>query len=213
MPPPPCWNSRRLIEEAGFPPGVFNVVTGHGEPCGRVLTSHPLVQRISFTGGPQSARHIIRNSAENLAQVSLELGGKSPFIVFEDADLESAVNGVDRRHLRRHGASPASRARGSICRRRWPTSSSTRMVGRAQGRSASAIRCRRRRRWARSPRRGSWTGSRGKWPSRRNRAAGCSPAASARRRRTAACIYEPTIVDCPEPVGRASSTPNSSARC
>ncbi len=83
----------QLFEEAGFPPGVVNIVTGHGEPCGRVLTSHPLVQRISFTGGPSSARHIIRNSAENLAEVSLELGGKSPFVVFDDADLESAVNG------------------------------------------------------------------------------------------------------------------------
>ena len=83
----------RLIEEAGFPSGVVNIVTGHGEPCGRVLTSHPLVARISFTGGPESARHVVRNSAENFAEVSLELGGKSPFIVFEDADLESAVNG------------------------------------------------------------------------------------------------------------------------
>lgn len=83
----------RLIEAAGFPPGVVNIVTGHGDPCGRVLTSHPLVQRISFTGGPASARQVIRNSAENFAQVSLELGGKSPFVVFEDADLESAVNG------------------------------------------------------------------------------------------------------------------------
>lgn len=83
----------RIIEEAGFPPGVVNIVTGHGEPCGRVLTSHPLVQRISFTGGPDSARHVIHNSAENLAQISLELGGKSPFIVFDDADIESAVNG------------------------------------------------------------------------------------------------------------------------
>lgn len=82
-----------LFEEAGFPPGVVNIVTGHGEPCGRVLTSHPLVQRISFTGGPGSARHIIHNSAENFAEVSLELGGKSPFVVFEDADIESAVNG------------------------------------------------------------------------------------------------------------------------
>ena len=82
-----------LIEEAGFPPGVVNIVTGHGDPCGKVLTSHPLVQRISFTGGPGSARHVVRNSAENFAEVSLELGGKSPFIVFEDADLESAVNG------------------------------------------------------------------------------------------------------------------------
>ena len=83
----------KLIEEAGFPPGVVNIVTGHGEPCGRVLTSHPLVTRISFTGGPGSARHVVRNSAENFAQVSLELGGKSPVVVFEDADIESAVNG------------------------------------------------------------------------------------------------------------------------
>ena len=83
----------QLIEEAGFAPGVVNIVTGHGEPCGRVLTSHPLVARISFTGGPESARHVLRNSTENFAEVSLELGGKSPFMVFEDADLESAVNG------------------------------------------------------------------------------------------------------------------------
>lgn len=82
-----------LFEEAGFPPGVVNIVTGHGAPCGKALTSHPLVQRISFTGGPGSARHIIQNSAENFAEVSLELGGKSPFVVFEDADIESAVNG------------------------------------------------------------------------------------------------------------------------
>lgn len=82
----------RLFEQAGFPPGVVNIVTGHAE-AGRVLTSHPLVARISFTGGPTAARHIIHNSAENFAEVSLELGGKSPFIVFEDADLDSAVNG------------------------------------------------------------------------------------------------------------------------
>ncbi|HUS55620.1 MAG TPA: aldehyde dehydrogenase [Thermohalobaculum sp.] len=83
----------KLIEAAGFPPGVVNIVTGHAEPCGRVLTSHPLVTRISFTGGPGSARHVVRNSAENFAQVSLELGGKSPVLVFDDADIESAVNG------------------------------------------------------------------------------------------------------------------------
>ncbi len=83
----------KLFEEAGFPPGVVNILTGGPEPCGRVLTSHPLVSRISFTGGPNAARHVIRNSAENFAEVSLELGGKSPFMVFDDADLESAVNG------------------------------------------------------------------------------------------------------------------------
>ena len=90
----PMLEFARVFEEAGFPPGVFNVVTGHGEPCGRALTSHPLVDRISFTGGPETARHVVRNSAENFAQVSLELGGKSPVVVFDDADLESAVNGV-----------------------------------------------------------------------------------------------------------------------
>jgi len=83
----------KLVEEAGFPAGVVNIVTGHADPCGRVLTSHPLVQRISFTGGTSAARHVVRNSAENFAQVSLELGGKSPFIVFDDANIESAVNG------------------------------------------------------------------------------------------------------------------------
>ena len=83
----------KLIEEAGFPPGVVNIVSGHGDPCGKSLTSHPLVARISFTGGPGAAKHILYNSAENFAEVSLELGGKSPFIVFEDADIESAVNG------------------------------------------------------------------------------------------------------------------------
>ena len=62
----------KLVEEAGFPAGVVNIVTGHADPCGRALTSHPLVQRISFTGGTSAARHVVRNSAENFAQVSLE---------------------------------------------------------------------------------------------------------------------------------------------
>ncbi len=90
----PMLEFAKVFEEAGFPPGVINIVTGLGEPCGRALTSHPLVDRISFTGGPETARHVIRNSAENFAEVSLELGGKSPVIVFEDADLENATNGI-----------------------------------------------------------------------------------------------------------------------
>ena len=84
----------KLVEAAGFPPGVVNVLTGFGEPCGRALTTHPLVARISFTGGLTAARQVVQNSAENLAQVSLELGGKSPVLVFEDADLDSATSGV-----------------------------------------------------------------------------------------------------------------------
>ena len=82
----------KLIEKAGIPPGVVNIVTGHGEPCGRALTGHPLVARVSFTGGPNAARHVLENVKRNFAEVSLELGGKSPFIVFDDANIESAVN-------------------------------------------------------------------------------------------------------------------------
>lgn len=82
----------KLVAQAGIPDGVVNIVTG-GAACGAALTKHPLVARIAFTGGPAAARHVVRNSAENFAEVSLELGGKSPFIVFDDADIESAVNG------------------------------------------------------------------------------------------------------------------------
>ena len=82
----------RLIASAGIPAGVVNIISGHGDPCGRVLTSHKLVARVSFTGGPGAARQILSNSTQNFAQVSLELGGKSPIIVFDDANIESAVN-------------------------------------------------------------------------------------------------------------------------
>ena len=92
--PAPMLELARLIDEAGFPPGVVNVVTGFAEDCGRPLTSHPRVARVAFTGGPQTARHIVRNTAENLAHTTLELGGKSPVVVFEDADLDSAANAV-----------------------------------------------------------------------------------------------------------------------
>tara|TARA_B100000700_G_scaffold308895_1_gene387185 strand:+ start:654 stop:2138 length:1485 start_codon:yes stop_codon:yes gene_type:complete len=90
----PMLEFAKVFEEAGFPPGVINIVTGFGEPCAKSLTSHPLVDRVSFTGGAETARNIIGNTTKNLAQVSLELGGKSPMIVFEDADLESATNGI-----------------------------------------------------------------------------------------------------------------------
>lgn len=70
----------------------MNILTGFGPDCGSVLTAHPLVAHIAFTGGPETARHVVRASAENLARASLELGGKSPIIVFADADLDSAAN-------------------------------------------------------------------------------------------------------------------------
>lgn len=90
--PAPLLEFGRLIEEAGFPKGVVNIITGFGPSCGSALTRHPGVDHIAFTGGPGTAAAVVRNSAENLASTSLELGGKSPFIVFADADLESAAN-------------------------------------------------------------------------------------------------------------------------
>lgn len=90
--PAPLLEFARLVHEAGFPAGVVNIVSGFGASCGTALTAHPKVAHIAFTGGPETARHIVRNSAENLASTSLELGGKSPILVFADADLESAAN-------------------------------------------------------------------------------------------------------------------------
>jgi len=90
----------KLVEETGLPKGVVNVVSGFGDPCGKALTTHNLVEKVAFTGGPETARHIIRNSAENLSEVSLELGGKSPVAVFDDAEQENAINGITVKHLR-----------------------------------------------------------------------------------------------------------------
>ena len=89
--PAPLLEFARLVDEAGFPPGVVNILTG-GPEAGRALTAHPKIAHIAFTGGPETARHVVRASAQNLASTSLELGGKSPFIVFDDADLDSAAN-------------------------------------------------------------------------------------------------------------------------
>jgi acyl-CoA reductase-like NAD-dependent aldehyde dehydrogenase len=83
-----------VMAKAGVPDGVFNVVTGAANPCGQTLVSHPLVRRVAFTGGVETARKIIPATAANIAAMSLELGGKSPVVVYDDADLDSVVNGV-----------------------------------------------------------------------------------------------------------------------
>lgn len=79
------------IQEAGFPPGVINIVHGPGAIVGQALVDHPLVARISFTGGTETGRAIYRSAAEHIKRVTLELGGKSPLIVFDDADVEAAA--------------------------------------------------------------------------------------------------------------------------
>lgn len=83
----------RLVEQAGFPPGVFNVITGDRR-TGELLTGHPGVDKIAFTGSTASGSHVMRAAASHVARVTLELGGKSPNIVFGDADLAAAVDGV-----------------------------------------------------------------------------------------------------------------------
>jgi acyl-CoA reductase-like NAD-dependent aldehyde dehydrogenase len=84
----------KLTQQAGIPDGVINIVTGFGNEVGDALTTHRNVSKVAFTGGPEAARHIIKNTAENFAKPTLELGGKSPNIIFEDANLDNALMGV-----------------------------------------------------------------------------------------------------------------------
>jgi acyl-CoA reductase-like NAD-dependent aldehyde dehydrogenase len=84
----------KLIEEAGFPAGVFNVVTGLGEVAGAALAHHPGIDKISFTGSPEVGREIQKAAADGFKRVTLELGGKTPHIVLADAALDAAIAGV-----------------------------------------------------------------------------------------------------------------------
>jgi len=84
----------KLIEQAGFPPGVVNVVTGYGADVGMPLVEHPLVAKVAFTGSDRTGTLIYQTAAKGLKRVSMELGGKSPNIVFDDAHMENAVKGV-----------------------------------------------------------------------------------------------------------------------
>jgi aldehyde dehydrogenase (NAD+) len=83
-----------LFEQAGFPPGVVNVVTGLSREVGAALAGHPGVDKVAFTGSTATGRAVAHAAAENLNKVTLELGGKSPQVVFPDADLRAAANGL-----------------------------------------------------------------------------------------------------------------------
>ena len=97
---PPVWAPwvtlllARLCEEAGLPPGVLSVLPGPGRTVGEALVRHPGVSKVSFTGGTSTGRHLAHIAADKLMPITLELGGKSPTIVFEDADIERAIQGV-----------------------------------------------------------------------------------------------------------------------
>lgn len=81
----------RALHDAGLPPGVFNIVTGRGETVGAVLSAHPDIAKVSFTGSTAVGKTILRTGAETLKRVTLELGGKSPVLILDDADLKTAV--------------------------------------------------------------------------------------------------------------------------
>jgi aldehyde dehydrogenase (NAD+) len=81
----------RALHEADLPPGVFNIVTGRGETVGAVLSAHPNIAKVSFTGSTAVGKTILRTGAETLKRVTLELGGKSPVLILDDADLKTAV--------------------------------------------------------------------------------------------------------------------------
>ncbi len=114
--PAPMFEFAKLIEKAGFPPGVVSVISGDAPNCAIPLTRHPDVDRIAFTGGTETARHVVRNSAENFAVTTLELGGKSPIIVFDDANVESAVNGLIAGNFGASGQSCVAASRGLVQR-------------------------------------------------------------------------------------------------
>ncbi len=118
--PAPLFKLAELIDKVGFPKGVVNILTGFGEPCGRVLTSHPKVARVAFTGGCEVAKQIVKNTAENFAHISLELGGKSPIVVFEDCDPEGAVNGIIAGNFGASGQSCVSGSRVFIQKNIYP---------------------------------------------------------------------------------------------
>ena len=83
-----------LVQEAGFPPGVINIVPGFGETAGQPLVDHPLVDKIAFTGSTEVGKSIMEKAAKTMKRVTLELGGKSPNIILPDADLTKAIPGA-----------------------------------------------------------------------------------------------------------------------
>jgi succinate-semialdehyde dehydrogenase/glutarate-semialdehyde dehydrogenase len=92
-----------LAERAGIPPGTFNVITGEAAAIGQELTSNPTVRKLSFTGSTAVGRLLMRQCADSLKKLSLELGGNAPFIVFDDADLDAAVEGAMQSKYRNTG--------------------------------------------------------------------------------------------------------------
>jgi len=93
----------KLFKEAGFPDGVVNVVSGSGSVAGNALINHPDVDKVAFTGSTATGKHVMKNAADQVKSVTLELGGKSPAIVLDDADIEDAIQGTFDGTMYNHG--------------------------------------------------------------------------------------------------------------
>lgn len=103
-----------ICQEAGVPDGVVNVIAGSGSEIGPYMTEHPGIDKVAFTGETETGKDIMRRASETLKRVTLELGGKSPNIVFDDCDIEAAVNG-SLYGIFTTRASRAKRVRGCLC--------------------------------------------------------------------------------------------------
>lgn len=148
----------QLIQEAGFPDGVVNIVPGFGPTAGATLAGHGDVDKIAFTGSGEVGRLILKAAAGNLKKVSLELGGKSPVIVFPDADLSKVVPGAARSIFYNSGQICAAGSRLYAHKKKFSTASS-KAWPKKPPRCASVTASMKARRWARSFPRNRWTGS------------------------------------------------------
>jgi phenylacetaldehyde dehydrogenase len=109
----------QLCQEAGLPPGVLNVLTGFGETCGAPLAAHPHVDKVAFTGSTEVGKLIVKAASNDLKKVSLELGGKSPNIVLDDADMDMAIAGASSAIFFNHGQCCCAGSRLFVQERRY----------------------------------------------------------------------------------------------
>lgn len=108
-----------ILDELGFPPGVFNLVSGTGTEIGEALVAHPMVDMVSFTGSTQAGQRVGQLAARGIKRVALELGGKSPVVILDDADLELAIPGALGSSFMNNGQTCIAQTRMLVSRRRY----------------------------------------------------------------------------------------------
>ncbi|MBU5266752.1 aldehyde dehydrogenase family protein [Virgibacillus proomii] len=109
----------RLLEEAGFPKGVVNIVPGYGEVAGEAIVTHPGIDKLAFTGSTSVGKSIMRKAAEQIKDVTLELGGKSPNLILEDANIDKAIEGAFDGIMYNHGQNCSATSRVYVYRKHY----------------------------------------------------------------------------------------------